>query len=119
MSWEQVVIALVSGGLVTALAQGWLNRKRVAAEAHSLEAEALNRAASGYAQLLSALTQQQNETSRRVAELLTRLTEAEREIKSLRDENTNLRAEIARLQAILFRAGIDPDSGECLKTESP
>lgn len=109
-----MVIALVSGGLVTALAQGWLNRKRVAAEAHSLEAEALNRAASGYAQLLSALTQQQNETSRRVAELLTRLAEAEREIKSLRDENTHLRQEIARLQALLLKMGVDPHTGECM-----
>lgn len=109
--WE-VLVAVMASGAATAIASGWFNRRKTAAEARALDGQALNQAALGYASLIEALTSQQNETTRRVAELLTRLTTAEDEIRSLRDENTTLRAEIARLQGLLLRSGVDPYTGK-------
>lgn len=115
MSWPELLGAILASSTVTALLTGLFNRRKVAAEARALEGEALNKAAQGYAALIAALTQQQNETTRQVAELMTRLTEAEREIHSLREENTHLRQEITRLQALLVKVGVDPHTGECVE----
>lgn len=109
--WE-LLVAVLASGAATAIASGWLNRRKTAAEARALDGQALNQAAQGYAALIEALAAQQNETTRRIAELLTRITVAEDEIRSLRDENTALRDEIARLQGLLLRSGIDPYSGK-------
>jgi septal ring factor EnvC (AmiA/AmiB activator) len=115
VNWPELLGAIFASSAAAALLTGLFNRRKVAAEARALDGEALNKAAQGYAALIAALTQQQNETTRQVAELMTRLTEAEREIHSLREENTHLRQEITRLQALLVKVGVDPHTGECVE----
>ena len=112
MNWPELLGAIFASSAAAALLTGLFNRRKVAAEARALDGQALNQAAQGYAALIEALTSQQNETTRQVAELLTRLTTAEDEIRSLRDENTTLRAEIARLHGLLLRSGVDPYTGK-------
>jgi len=114
--WE-VLVAVIASGVITAIVSGWFNRRKTAAEARALDGQALNQAAQGYAALIEALTSQQNETTRQVAELLTRLTTAEDEIRSLRDENEMLRAEVSRLQELLVRSGTDPHTGRRITGE--
>lgn len=135
MNWAEWIGAILASSAIAALLTGLFNRRKVAAESRALDGEALNKAAQGYATLITALTQQQNETNRQVAEmmkrltetereihslreeninLMARLTEAEREICNLREENTTLRQETARLQALLLEVGIDPYTGECV-----
>jgi len=109
--WE-VLVAVIASGVITAIVSGWFNRRKTAAEARALDGQALNQAAQGYAALIEALTAQQNETTRQVAELLTRIATAEDEIRDLRDENAALRAEISRLQGLLMQSGVDPHTGK-------
>ena len=110
----QVLIALLATNTAASIVSGWFYRRKTAAEVHALYSQALNQAAQGYA----ALASQQNETARKMAEMLTRLTTAEDEIRSLRNENATLRAEIARLRGLLLRSGVDPYSGKRVTDES-
>lgn len=119
MEWVELLAVALSSGVITSSLTIWANRRKTQAEARKLEAEADTTLAAGYDKLIAALTAQQNDTTRQVAELLTWKTEAQREILALRNENTELRGEVTRLQGIILRAGIDPDTGVRLDCPSP
>lgn len=118
MEWFELVAVAISSGALTTGITLLASRRKMRAEALKTEAEAHLVDADSYAKLVAVV----KETDRRVVDLMERLTTAERELVSLRDENAELRREIARLQALVLRAGFDPETGErigCAPNETP
>lgn len=115
----------ISSGALTSGVSLWASRRKLRADALKAEAEARKTEAEAHlvdADSYAKLAAVVKETDRRVVDLMERLTQAERELIALRDENAELRREITRLQTIILRAGIDPQTGErlgCAPDETP
>ena len=102
-AWGEVAVAVLGTGAVTTAINGWLNRRKTAAEGRRVEAETEMTLSGGYQQLL--------------AELYKDRDDLKRELRQSHEDNLKLREQIVGLRDDF--AAVKRDLRRVLQGEQP